>query len=265
VLPEDVINAIDSISSTAEGLDGISIIMLKKCLPEIVPVLCHILDCSLMHGVFPDMWKKAQVIPIPKLNVPVEPKDYRPVSILCVLAKVFEKIVHKQVSDYVSKHKLISNNQSGFRKGHNTTTTLIKVTDEIRKAIDDRKLTLLLLFDFSKAFDKVHHELLLVKLKSLGFSPPTLRWFLSYLTSRSQRVFIDQNLASDWACIVTGVPQGSVLGPLLYSLYVNDLPDIFVHGNADLFADDLQYRIFFSLSDIGTAVASAEFDNKKIS
>jgi len=264
VLPEDVINSISSISSTAEGCDGISIIILKKCLPEIVPVLCHIFDCSLMHGVFPDMWKKAQVIPIPKLSVPVEPKDYRPVSILCVLAKVFEKIVHKQVSDYVAEHKLISNNQSGFRKGHNTTTTLIKVTDEIRKAIDDRKLTLLLLFDFSKAFDKVHHELLLVKLKLLGFSPSTLQWFSAYLTSRSQRVFIDQDLASNWACILTGVPQGSVLGPLLYLLYVNDLPDIFVHGNADLYADDLQYRIFFSLSDIGTAVASAEFDSKKL-
>ena len=264
VLPEDVINAIDNVSSKAEGVDGISITMLKMCLPVIVPALCHIFDFSLQHGIFPDIWKRAQVIPIPKLSAPVEPKDYRPVSIICVLAKVFEKIVHKQVSDYASEHNVINNNQSGFRKGHNTTTTLIKVTDEIRQSIDNRKLTLLILFDFSKAFDKVHHELLLVKLKLLGFSQLVINWFSSYLTERSQRVFIDIDLVSTWAHIITGVPQGSVLGPLLYLLYVNDLADIFEHGNADLYADDLQYRLFFTLNNISTAVKLAEYDSAKL-
>ena len=264
VMPEDVIGAIDSISSKAEGFDEISITMLKMCLLEIVPVLCHIFDCSLQHGVFPEIWKRAQVIPVPKISIPLQPKDYRPVSIICVLAKVFEKIVHKQVFDYVSEHKLINDSQSGFRKRFNTTTALIKVTDEIRKSIDDRKITLLILFDFSKAFDKVHHELLLVKLKLLGFSQSALKWFSAYLTERSQRVFIDNDLASTWAYILTGVPQGSVLGPLLYLLYVNDLPDIFEHGNADLYADDLQYRLFFTLNNIYRAVRLAEYDSTKL-
>lgn len=259
-VPEDEIGAISCITSPAQGVDGISIIMLKMCLLHIIPVLCHIFDHSLQHGVFPDIWKKAQIIPVPKIAAPTLPKDYRPVSILCVLAKVFEKVVFNQITPYLNEHNLINNCQSGFRKGHNTTTALIKVADDIREAIDKRELSLLILFDFSKAFDKVHHDLLLTKLKSFGFSALTINWFQSYLYSRQQRVVIDSDIVSDWSGIATGVPQGSVLGPLLYLLYVNDLPSIFEFGTTVLYADDLQYRISFKPGMECTAIRNAESD-----
>jgi len=262
VLPEDVISAITSINSTALGFDGISIIMLKMCLLHIVPVLCHIFDYSLQHGVFPDIWKKALIIPVPKKLNSTVPHDFRPVSILCVLAKVFEKVVFKQVTEYLDAHNVVTKCQSGFRKGHSTTTALIKVADEIREAIDKRELSLLILFDFSKAFDKVHHELLLVKLKSLGFSALTVHWFQSYLDSRQQRVVIEQFIVSEWSNVVTGVPQGSILGPLLYLLYVNDLPSIFEYGTVDLYADDLQYKFSFKPGMELLAISNAESDIK---
>lgn len=264
VMPEDVINAVISITSKAEGVDKVSITMLKLCLTFLIPVLCHIFDFSLLNSTFPQIWKKAQVLPLPKIANPTEPKDYRPVSILCVLAKVFEKIVHKQVCDYLNMFNIIENCQSGFRKGHSTISALIQVTDDVRAAIDNREMTLLILFDFSKAFDRVHHELLLVKMKQLGFSLSALSWFESYLTNRLQQVCLDKNLFSLWSLICTGVPQGSVLGPLLYLLYVNDISKIFKNGKVRLYADDLQYYITFKTGYHNEAVLRAGEDTTNL-
>jgi len=260
VLPEDVIKSVNSISSKAQGVDGISITMIKQCLVHIIPCLCHIFDHCLQYGVFPSIWKMAQVIPIPKKKEPVDPRDFRPVSLISVLAKICEKIVFSQINKYLSEKNILSSAQSGFRKGHSTTTTLIKTTDEIRAAIDNRELSLMILFDFSKAFEKVHHNLLIVKLKSMGFSRAALSWFEAYLTSRQQRVLVDQNKFSSWTDLDTGIPQGSVMGPLLYSLYVNDLDKIFKHGSVHLYADDLRYTIAFKPGQHEEAIRIAEND-----
>jgi hypothetical protein len=134
----------------------------------------------------------------------------------------------------------------------------------VRAAIDNREMTLLILFDFSKAFDRVHHDLLLVKMKQLGFSQSALAWFDSYLTNRLQRVCIDRNSFSAWSSISTGVPQGSVLGPLLYLLYVNDISSIFKNGKVRLYADDLQYYITFKIGYQNEAVLKAEEDTNRL-
>lgn len=264
VEPKDIISAVTSINSKAEGVDKVSVCMIKLCIVYLIPVICHIFDFSLMYGTFPQLWKKSLVLPIPKKQNPSELKDYRPVSIICVMAKVFEKIVHQQVSEYLNQFNIINHCQSGFLKGNSTTTALIQVTDDIREAIDQRFLTLLILFDFSKAFDRVQHDLLLAKLKILGFSEHAISWFRSYLSSRLQQVYIDSTLFSDWSVIETGVPQGSVLGPLLYLLYVNDLSNIFIHGKVRLYADDLQLYIKFKNGNHNEAVRNAESEIQRL-
>lgn len=140
-------------------------------------------------------------------------KDFRPVSILCVLTKVQEKMVHCQICEYLQCHNILNPLQSGFRKGYSTTTALVKVADDIRRALDETKVSVLALLDLSKAFDKVHHGLLIEKLRTIGFSDSVLCWCHSYLTERCQRVVAGENFTSDFAFIETGVPQGSVLGP----------------------------------------------------
>ena len=247
VLPQDIVNAITSIKSNSKGADLIPVAFLKLCVPALLPVLDHLFNFSLQNSSFPRVWKMANILPIPKVKNPQQAKDYRPVSILCVLGKALEKIVHKQVCEYLHDKELFPEFQSGFRQGHSTATGLLKVTDDIRGAMDRRLMTLLVLLDLSKAFDCVHHDLLLTKLKYFGFSDAVVGWFSSYLLNRSHRVFISDDLFSEWADIVTGVPQGSVLGPLLFLLYLIDLPQVLHYCLHHAYADDLELYIHFSL------------------
>ncbi len=247
VTPTAITSAINSINSNAKGVDCLPIAFIKLCMPCIVPVLEYLFNFSLQNSIFPAMWKKANILPIPKVKNPAECKDYRPVSILCVLGKALEKIVHAQVSEFIEANNLYPQQQSGFRKGRSTTTALLKVVDDLRASMDKRLMNLLVLLDLSKAFDCVHHELLMVKLKFLGFSDSTIEWFKSYLIGRSHRVFVSEILHSNWSFINTGVPQGSVLGPLLFTLYLFDLPSYIKNCSYHMFADDVQMYIPFSL------------------
>ena len=226
---------------------------------------CHIFDYSLQHSAFPSVWKKANILPLPKTKNPKEAKDYRPVRNLCVLGKALEKVVHKQVAEFLENNKLLDKFQSGFRKNHSTVTALLKVTDDIRAAMDMRLLTLQVLLDHSKAFDCVHHGLLLAKLKYFGFSDSAIGWFSSYLTGRSHRVFLSSELFSEWIDIVTGVPQGSVLGPLLFLIYISDLSRAIVHSLYHVYADDIQLYLHFSINDFVTLLRLMVLDVIKVS
>jgi len=256
----DIYKTIMNFKSNAVGVDGISLKFVKIILSAITFVLEHVMNYCLQSGVFPSLWKRANVLPLPKTSNPLHCADFRPVSILCLFAKVLEKLAHDQMYDYVASRGLINPLQSGFRKGHSTTTALVKVADDIRKAIDERKLTLLVLLDFSKAFDRVNHKLLLIKLKKLGFSWSVIKWLSDYLSHRFQRVRSGDEFTSDWAPVETGVPQGSVLGPLLFILYLHDISSVLLYSKYHLYADDTQLYIDFLATNLDVAVSRINAD-----
>lgn len=214
ISPSALLEALTSIKTEAQGIDGQSISILMKAMPVIFPHLLDLFNESLQSSMFPDIWKRTLIKPINKVKTPQNPGDDRPIAILCCLSKVLEKIVYKQLSIYIESAGILDPFQSGYRKGLSMQTQLLKVTDDILQAKDHRMVTVIVFFDFSKAFDIVPHKVLMLKLKSFGLSSSVLRWFASYLTGRVQSVVGPDGEMSDWGNIGTGVPQGSCLDPL---------------------------------------------------
>ena len=198
-----------AIKSKSSGCDGISIDTIKPIMDFIVPTITNIFNSSIATATFPTEWKQAYVIPLPKIASPTQPKDFRPISILPLLSKVFERIVHSQLVKFLGAHQLLNPLQSGFRTGHSTSTALVKITDDIRLAMNNTQITLLVLLDFSNAFNSVDFDILLARLKALNVSQPSLDWFKSYLHGRRQCVKT-ADACSEWTDLVAGVPQGGV-------------------------------------------------------
>ena len=259
----DVIKCIRSVSTKSCGIDGISIEFLKLCIPYCIPALTHIINFSLEQCKFPSKWKKAIIKPLNKCPNPAYPTDYRPVSILSVLSKMLEKVVYSQVSEYLVNNNLLDLYQSGFRKYHSTTTALLKITDDMFNAIDQSEVSFLVLLDYSKAFDTVNHRLLLAKMEKLGLSEFVLSWFSSYLTDRSQKVVTKWD-ESGWDGMNNGVPQGSVLGPLLFSIMVCDLKESVNNGKYHMYADDTQLYCHSHIENLNDTVKQINEDLNNI-
>lgn len=239
----EVSKAINSIKSNAIGLDGIPPKFVKLVLPYIISPITHVFNTVIATGKYPAAWKLSKILPIRKKPRKNDMQNLRPISILCALSKALEKILKTQIQEFLSTFNLLHPFQSGFRSGHNTSSALLKVHDDIHEVIDKRGIAFLLLIDFSKAFDRVSHYRLLRKLSTLyNFSSDAVGLIRSYLTLRSQVVEANGQL-SDTVGITSGVPQGSVLGPLLFSLFINDLPSILRHCSIHMFADDVQIYI----------------------
>uniref|UniRef100_A0A3B1K8J8 Reverse transcriptase domain-containing protein n=1 Tax=Astyanax mexicanus TaxID=7994 RepID=A0A3B1K8J8_ASTMX len=233
-------------------LDPIPSNLLQTIAPAIIPAITHTINASLTSGVFPTAFKQAHVTPLlkkPSLN-PAQVDNYRPVSLLPFLSKTLERAVLNQVSGFLSQNDLLDQNQSGFKKGHSTETALLSVTEALKTARAAGQSSVLILLDLSAAFDTVNHDFLLTILSKMGIADNVLSWFRSYLTGRSFKVSWQGQLSSARS-LSTGVPQGSVLGPLLFSIYTTSLGQVIrSHGfSYHCFADDTQLYLSFSPED----------------
>lgn len=222
---------------SSTGHDGISMKLLKLISPAINRSLALIINQSLITGIFPQNLKIAKVTPIYKKDEKHLMNNYRPVSLLTSISKVFEKVVFLQLYQYFNENKLSYKNQYGFREKHSTELATLELVDRVSTALDQKDTPIAVYMDLSKAFDTLDHRILLHKLKFYGIRGVHLNWFKSYLENRKQFTDIDttHSITNE---IKTGVPQGSILGPLLFLIYMNDIPNASSELDFILYADD---------------------------
>ena len=244
---DEVIRVVNGIArNKATGLDQIPASIIKDSIDHIVVPLTHILNLSLTTGKIPDIWKKARVTPIHKGGDASNPSNYRPISVLPVLSKVLEKIVFDQVYTYLCQNDILCPHQHGFRPEHSTLTALWHLTNEICKQIDNGNVVGVVTLDLEKAFDLISFDVILEKIRHLGFDTETLSWFQDYFTNREQLTSVNGYL-SESRPVESGVPQGSILGPLLFILTLNDLHKSIRKCSLSLYADDT--CIYFASKD----------------
>ena len=232
---KEIISKLDPCKAT--GIEGVSPRVLKNAAGAIIPSLLQIINISISTGHFPDILKYAKVFPIHKGGDESNPSNYRPISVLPLISKIIEKHVAKHLFRYLNKYNLLHTSQSGFRRGHSCQTALVKLVDDWLNHIDKGDIVGAIFFDLKKAFDVVNHNILLKKLAAYKINISSLNWFTSYLNNRKQCIVSD-NIHSATEYITSGVPQGSVLGPILFILFINDLPLYIENANTDMFADD---------------------------
>ena len=226
----------------AAGLDKIPCKLLKVAADIIAPSLTKIYQRSIISGIFPLEWKLARVTPVFKKGKMNNPCNYRPISVIPTVAKIFEKIVYDQLYNYLNENNLLTSCQSGFRSLHSTLTALIETTNNWSVNIDDGLLNGVVFIDLQKAFDTIDHSILVCKLCNYGIDQTSLRWFRSYLSDRTQKCSVNGHL-SNAASVSCGVPQGSNLGPLLFLIYINDLPNCLSVASPNMFADDTNITV----------------------
>ena len=237
ITPDEVKSVLQTLKlGKSSGPDTINNRILKELAIPLSHPLCDLFKFSLTKCVCPNSWKEANVSPLFKNDDPSMTSNYRPISLLNTIGKVMEKIIHKHIFNFFKEQNVIICFQSGIVPGDSTTNQLVEIYNTFCKALDEGKEVRAIFCDISKAFDRVWHKGLLFKLQNVGISGCLLQWFSSYLSGRKQWVVIP-GASSDWANIQAGVPQGSILGPLLFLLYINDIV-VNIKANVRLFADD---------------------------
>ena len=234
----EVIKCLNSKNSC--GSDGISSKLIKYIIEELSMPLTVIINQIFTTGIFPDNLKTAKIHPLLKAGDPLLATNYRPISLLTSISKIFEKIIFNQPTNYLSLNNILTDSQYGFRKNHSTQSAALELIDRLMISMDKGKTPLAIFLDFSKAFDTLDHEILLYKLKYYGIKDKALFLFRNYLTNRRQYTELG-GVKSNLSNIKTGVPQGSILGPLLFLLYINDIADITKYLKTIIYADDTTF------------------------
>ena len=230
------------------GPDNCHPFFLKECADSLVTPLCNIFTKSIQTGCIPEDWKKANVSCIFKKGDKSDPGNYRPISLTSVICKILEKVIRESIIKYMTTHNLLCDSQFGFRRNRSTILQLLTVLEDWTEYLDNDGQIDTIYLDFKKAFDSVPHKRLVEKLNSYGIQGNLKTWLSNFLTNRQQRVVVNGE-ASDWQEVLSGIPQGSILGPILFIIFINDLPSV-VGNVCKLFADDCKlYKIIKSKLD----------------
>ena len=242
----------------AHGWDEISVRMIKLCDESLTLPLRLIFESCLRHGIFPETWKRANVVPVNKKNEKNLKENYRPISLLPIFSKSLEKLIYESLYSHLERGNFLNPNQSGFRPGDSTINQLLSITHSIFEAFEcNPPLEVHSVYlDISKAFDRVWHECLIYKLKRCGVSGNLLLLLKSFLSDRKQTTVLNVQ-ASTWGNVSGGVPQGSILGPLLFLIYINDLTNS-LKFSVKLFADDTS--LFKAVQDPNLAASDMNND-----
>ena len=218
---------------TATGPDGIPAMLLREAAVELAPAIALLFQASISQGTVPTSWKKAHIVPIYKKGSRAQASNYRPVSLTSILCKLCEHIIHCAIIRHLENNNILSDAQHGFRQRRSCESQLVITINDLAKGLDDRSQVDVILLDYEKAFDKVSHRHLLKKSEHYGICGETLIWICDFLSCRTQAVLVDGE-RSEESAVTSGVPQGSVLGPLLFLIYINDFPECMASSTVTL-------------------------------
>ena len=238
IVEQELLNVVKSFDNKfSSGYDNINMYLVKKIIVNISKPLVYLYNLSFSEGIFPDSMKLAKVLPLYKTDDPTSFSNYRPVSLLSQFSKILEKLFNNRLMKFIDKNNVLFEGQYGFRQNHSTELAVIEMTEKITKSLDEKHYSVGIFVDLKKAFDTINHNILIEKLSYYGIRGLALNWISSYLNNRSQYVCYN-NVNSDLKNITCGIPQGSILGPSLFILYINDLCNVSDILKFILFADD---------------------------